>query len=196
MNKTLTGLASAFALCTSITAAQANPVDVVVDDNLHQKLFRISENWNIPGTSTITRGMLDEAANVYCEWTSSADIDANNKISNVHEISRSCKEAEPSDTAPFSGGKETDFSTAFSNYQHFIAPGMNTNTVIDGVTTGPNNADITSEFRRTWDFNTGTVCLHAEESQASAAPYISVNMGCFPIPNNQHVDAIKATLTP
>ena len=131
MNKTLTGLASAFALCTSITAAQANPVDVVVDDNLHQKLFRISENWNIPGTSTITRGMLDEAANVYCEWTSSADIDANNKISNVHEISRSCKEAEPSDTAPFSGGKETDFSTAFSNYQHFIAPGMNTNTVID-----------------------------------------------------------------
>lgn len=176
---------------------QRNAVPVIVDDNLHKKLFRINEDWNIPGTSTITRGMLDEAANVYCEWETSADIDANRNISNVQQISRTCKEAEPSDTAQYAGGTETNSHAAdMGGVSYFLTPDTSTNTVVDGIATGPNNAGVVSEYRRIWDFNANQVCLHSQEGQLGQPLYINDDMGCFPIPDNQHVDAIKSTLAP
>lgn len=62
------GLASTLAFMASVTAANAQDVDVIVNDDMNADLYQIAEDINIPGTSTITRGRHDRAAGVYCEW--------------------------------------------------------------------------------------------------------------------------------
>lgn len=59
---------------------------------------------------------------------------------------------------------------------------------------GPGAMNVVSEYRREWNFNAGTVCLEGFEGKDGEAPYIEHNYGCFDIPDNAHVDRIRATL--
>ena len=68
--------------------------------------------------------------------------------------------------------------------------------VVESRQTGPNKASIVNEFRRTWDLNANEVCLYAEEAYEGQPPYVSHDMGCYDIPDNDYAQRIRASLQP
>lgn len=188
------GLASTLAFMASVTAANAQDVDVIVNDDMNADLYQIAEDINIPGTSTITRGRHDRAAGVYCEWEVSASVDKKYNITILQARDPFCKAAEPSDTNQWTIGKIKNMDYFMTNQRYIVESDPANNVVVERAPNGPGAMNVVSEYRREWNFNAGTVCLEGFEGKDGEAPYIEHNYGCFDIPDNAHVDRIRATL--
>lgn len=192
-----TGLASTLAFFAGLTAAtaQEQTVDVLVNNDMNADLYRIAEDWNIPGTSTVTRARHDRAAEVYCQWEISADIDAQSNVSNIQVADQFCRAAETSDTDQWTIDDVDSMYDVMHNQRYIVEPDAAANIVVERAPNGPNpETGVFSEYRRVWDFNAGTVCLSAFEGQNGETPYIQQNHGCHGIPDNDHVAGLRATL--
>ncbi len=188
MNKYATLFAAtATALSIASTNAMADPKKVVVDDDFKTKLFFLEDDFS-KERAQVTRAMSDEAIEIYCEWSIAADINLKKTpaISNVEVLDMNCKPLETSDVEQWNGGKSESFIQVFGNKPYLFSYDHLEKTVEEIRQTAPTKLNVTSEMKRTWDFKANQVCLQATEGIVASDPYLTVDYGCYDIPNNKY----------
>jgi hypothetical protein len=183
------------ALMTAASAAYAEPPSIATNEQMEYSIYFIgSSSSEANNVFHADRGLRDEATNVTCEWAATGKVlDQDKMLVTAHFDKMTCEQTE---AAPqeWNGGYQYPSSSYDRNVTYNPVKRM----VIEVSTKPANEINVTSTYRREWNFATGKVCLSQTEGQilpnGTMNTYMDNKMGCFAIPNTFHAWLLEKNL--
>lgn len=205
---TLKKILASAAIAAVATHTNAQPVPetsgqsallILTDKQLQRRYFVLNNEWvgNRSALDVILeRGISDDAVGVVCHWKMGRQLNTGTGELNFKMKDHQCT---PSTTPPANwvSNAHDDWDSTNASVRETKLNIENGSTVDEAITSRHNAHEETSIYRRLWDFSQNKVCLtftHGQFYQGSFKAHVTIDQGCYEIPNNPYADKLRKKL--